>query len=173
MDYTDTRNTPDDTRLGQLAGAVGDALRQRGLRLTAAESCTGGWIAKLVTDVPGSSEWFERSVVTYSNAAKLDLLGVDPAVLERHGAVSDEVVRAMAEGALERSDADVAVAVTGVAGPDGGSERKPVGLVWFGWALRSGFLVSRPERFPGDRDAVRRCAAGVAMEGVLRQLKAD
>lgn len=170
MDYTDNRSAPDDARLEQLARAVGDVLERRGQRLTAAESCTGGWIAKTVTDVAGSSGWFDRSVVTYSNAAKQELLGIDSRLLERHGAVSEDVVRAMAEAALERSGADVAVAVSGVAGPDGGSQSKPVGLVWFGWALRSGFVISRPERFPGDRDAVRRAAVGTALEGVLRQL---
>ena len=170
MDYTDTRSAPDDARLEELAHAVGEALQRRGQRLTAAESCTGGWIAKAVTDIPGSSGWFDRSVVTYSNAAKQEFLGIEPTLLERHGAVSDEVVRAMAEAALERSGADVALAVSGVAGPDGGSDSKPVGLVWFGWALRSGFVISRPERFPGDRDAVRRAAVGVSLEGVLRYL---
>ncbi len=170
MDYTDTRSAPDDARLEQLARAVGVALDRRGQRLTAAESCTGGWIAKTVTDVAGSSGWFDRAVVTYSNAAKQELLGIEPQLLERHGAVSEEVVRAMAEAALERSGADVALAVSGVAGPDGGSPSKPVGLVWFGWALRSGFVISRPERFRGDRDAVRRAAVGVSLEGVLRQL---
>ncbi|WP_290647802.1 nicotinamide-nucleotide amidase [Aquisalimonas sp.] len=167
---TSLARTPDDARLEQLAGAVGEALRAAGQVVTVAESCTGGWIAKTLTDVSGSSAWFERGVVTYSNAAKIDLLGVPPDLLERHGAVSEEVVRAMAEGALERSGAGVAVAVSGVAGPDGGTAAKPVGLVWFGWSLRSGFVISRAERLAGDRDTVRRASVAVALEGVLRQI---
>ncbi|MFV8834212.1 nicotinamide-nucleotide amidase [Aquisalimonas sp.] len=173
MDYTVSANAPAESRLAVLAEAVGAALADKRQVLTTAESCTGGWIAKTVTDVAGSSGWFHRGVVTYSNDAKAELLGVSPEQLARFGAVSEEVVRAMAEGALARSGADVAVAVSGVAGPDGGSESKPVGLVWFGWALGSGFVISRPERFPGGRDDVRRASVAVALEGVLRQLRRE
>lgn len=171
MEYADTAQPPDDKQLEELARRTGAALEAAGQVLTAAESCTGGWIAKLITDVPGSSAWFQQAVVSYSDRAKQELLGVPEETLSCHGAVSEEVVRAMAAGALERSGADVAVSVSGVAGPDGGTAAKPVGLVWFGWALASGFLISRVERFSGDRDAVRRAAVATALKGVLRQLE--
>lgn len=170
MDDTSTSMSIDDARLEHLATDVGDELKRKGWVLTVAESCTGGWVAKTITDVAGSSAWFDRGYVTYSNAAKQDLLGVSHATLERHGAVSEETVRAMAGGALTRSGADVALAVSGVAGPDGGTDAKPVGLVWFAWALRTGFVISRAERFPGDRDAVRRAAVVTVLDGVLRQV---
>lgn len=122
--------------------------------LATAESCTGGLIAGACTDLAGSSAWFERGFVTYSNAAKTEQLGVDAALIATHGAVSEPVVRAMAQGALQYSHAQVAVAVTGVAGPSGGSADKPVGTVWFGWATPSG-LLSEVQHFAGDRAAVR------------------
>ena len=120
--------------LYDLATQVGRALLRRQWTLTTAESCTGGWIAKVLTDVPGSSEWFERGVVTYSNQAKMDMLEVKEATLAAHGAVSAETVAEMARGGLARSQAQVAVAVSGVAGPDGGTPDKPVGTVWMAWA---------------------------------------
>jgi nicotinamide-nucleotide amidase len=129
-------------------------LMQKGWMMATAESCTGGLIAANCTDLAGSSNWFERGFVTYSNAAKSELLGVDPALINRHGAVSEPVVRAMASGALAHSQAQVAVAVTGVAGPGGGSAEKPVGTVWLAWATPMG-VVSEVQHFAGDRAAVR------------------
>jgi len=137
--------------------------------MAAAESCTGGWIAKCCTDRAGSSAWFERGFVTYSNAAKTDLLGVDAALLERAGAVSEAVARAMAAGALGRSAADVALAVTGIAGPDGGTPDKPVGTVWFAWAV-GGPVAAECVRFEGGREAVRRQSVRYALEGLLDRL---
>ncbi len=135
-----------------------------------AESCTGGWISKALTDVPGSSEWFETGFVAYGNGAKTALLGVLPAELEQHGAVSEAVVKAMALGALERAGADIAVAVSGIAGPDGGTPGKPVGTVWLAWAWRRGQSVhvqARRKSFKGDREAVRRKSVAGALSGLL------
>jgi len=137
-----------------LCGLAADLLYKKQWMLTTAESCTGGMIAAACTDLAGSSTWFERGFVTYSNAAKTELLGVDAALIEQFGAVSEPVVRAMVTGALARSHAQVAVAVTGVAGPSGGSPDKPVGTVWFGWATPAG-LTSEVKHFDGDRAAVR------------------
>jgi nicotinamide-nucleotide amidase len=133
---------------------VADLLIKKNLLLATAESCTGGLIAAACTDLAGASSWFERGFVTYSNAAKIDMLGVDAALIEAHGAVSQDVVRAMAQGALAHSLAQVAVAVTGVAGPSGGSVAKPVGTVWFGYAL-PGQVITEMRRFDGDRAQVR------------------
>jgi nicotinamide-nucleotide amidase len=146
----------DDDALMTRAGALGEALRERGWRLATAESCTGGLIAALCTSVAGSSDWFERGFVTYSNAAKTELLGVDPALIAAHGAVSEPVAQAMATGALERSAADLALAVTGIAGPGGATPGKPVGLVWLAWATRDDrAATAEPHVWPGDRTAVR------------------
>lgn len=138
------------------ARCVLDSCRSAGLRVATAESCTGGLIAGCLTEIGGSSDVVERGFVTYSNEAKTDLLGVPEAILKEHGAVSPEVARAMAEGAVARSRADVAVAVTGIAGPGGGSEAKPVGLVYIGLARRGGATACERHVFSGDRDAVRR-----------------
>lgn len=157
---------PDDARLGVLAESAGVLLRENRVELTAAESCTGGWVAKVVTDVPGSSAWFWGSVVTYSNAAKQRLLGVSAATLARHGAVSRACAHEMVGGALAHSDADVAIAVTGIAGPDGGTPDKPVGTVWIAWQRRGGDARAELFRFDGDRDAVRRQTVAVALDGI-------
>nr|WP_245901509.1 CinA family protein [Simplicispira suum] len=138
---------------------ISSALLARGEMLATAESCTGGLIAAACTALAGSSQWFERGFVSYSNAAKSELLGVDPALIAQHGAVSEPVVRAMAEGALAHSAAQASLAVTGIAGPTGGSADKPVGMVWFGWCV-AGRTHSEVQRFAGDRAAVR--AATVA-----------
>jgi nicotinamide-nucleotide amidase len=130
-------------------------LRARGWRLATAESCTGGLIAAACTAVSGSSDWFDRGVVSYSNEAKVDLLGVDPALIAAHGAVSEPVARAMAEGAIARSRADLALAVTGIAGPTGGTPDKPVGLVWLAWAQRGGATGALRLQLDGDRAGVR------------------
>ncbi len=153
----------DDKQLDALAIRLGEALGRRAWLFATAESCTGGWIAKVMTDVPGSSHWFDRGFVTYSNPAKTDLLGVDADLILREGAVSEPVVRAMAEGALARSLAAMSVAVSGIAGPGGGTPDKPLGTVWFAWAQRDGSLRSERRRFPGDRAAVRSQAVAHAM----------
>ena len=159
-----------DSVLYKLAEEVGAALKARGLMLATAESCTGGWIAEAVTMVPGSSDWFERGFVTYTYISKREMLGVKDATLARHGAVSEEVVREMAEGALARSHAQVAVAVSGVAGPSGGTPDKPVGFVCLAWVRKDGKLRSETKRFSGDREAVRRHSVEHALTGVLALL---
>jgi len=161
---------PGDDRLAQLTGEVGRGLATSGLSLVSAESCTGGWIAKLLTDVPGSSGWFERGFVTYSNASKTQLLGVPAELIESHGAVSESTVRAMAVGALAHSQGQMSVAVSGIAGPDGGTADKPVGTVWLAWAGVGGETRAERFQFCGDRDAVRRQAVAAALEGVLQRL---
>jgi nicotinamide-nucleotide amidase len=152
-----------------LVAVLADALVARGWRLVTAESCTGGLIAAACTERPGSSVWFERGFVTYSNAAKSELLDVPPALITQDGAVSEAVVRAMARGALARSHADWAVAVTGVAGPTGGSPDKPVGTVWLAWRGRGIEEVER-NRFDGDRSEVRRATVERALRGLLERL---
>ncbi len=164
--------TCDDSTLNALAMETGTALRGRGWRLALAESCTGGWVAKLVTDVAGSSEWFERGYVVYANAAKMELLGVNAAALARHGAVSAEVAKAMVLGALARSHAQIALAVTGVAGPDGGTPEKPVGTVWFAAASQAQGRVEQ-RRFDGDREAVRRQSAAHALRMLIEMCAVD
>ena len=141
--------------MNELAQRLGAALKARGLKLATAESCTGGWVAMALTAIPGSSEWFERGYVTYSNAAKREDLGVAGETLRRQGAVSEAVAREMAAGALKRARAEVALAITGVAGPTGGTAEKPVGLVCFAWAHGSK-ITSETRRFDGDRESVRR-----------------
>ncbi len=153
--------------LYELAVRTGIALRTRGQTLAVAESCTGGWIAKAVTDVPGSSGWFDCGFVTYSNTAKSALLGVSEATLASHGAVSAETVAEMAAGVLERSLADVAIAVSGIAGPDGGAPDKPVGTVFLAWALRYGASWTERRCFDGSRDEVRLQSVTAALQGVL------
>jgi nicotinamide-nucleotide amidase len=158
-----------ESGLPALCGQLAAVLKARGAMLATAESCTGGLIAAACTDLSGSSEWFERGFVTYSNAAKIELLGVDPALIERHGAVSEVVARAMAFGATRHSQAQVGVAVTGVAGPTGGSAEKPVGTVWFGFCI-DGALTSEPRHFPGDRAAVRAATVVHALQRLLELL---
>lgn len=151
-----------------LCAAVADLLLKNQWKLATAESCTGGLISAACTDLAGSSQWFERGFVTYSNAAKSELLGVPAALIDQHGAVSEPVARAMAEGALARSHAQVSVAVTGVAGPTGGSAEKPVGTVWLAWCV-DGRTHSALRHFPGDRAAVRAATVRLALAR-LRQL---
>jgi nicotinamide-nucleotide amidase len=160
----------DDRKLGEIAAALGVRLAAEGRVLATAESCTGGWIAKVVTDVTGSSAWFDRGFVTYSNRAKEEMLGVSPATLAAHGAVSEAVVREMAAGALARSGADVTVAVSGIAGPGGGTREKPVGLVWLAWAARDGAVRAEQRHFDGDREAVRAATVARALAGVAERL---
>ncbi len=153
-----------------LSSALGQRLIPQRLRLATAESCTGGWLAKVITDIPGSSEWFDRGFVTYADAAKQQVLGVQPETIAREGAVSEDVARAMAAGALAHSEAHVAVAITGIAGPDGGSEEKPVGTVWFAWALADGCLYAQRFQFAGNREEVRHQSVRVALERLLELL---
>lgn len=156
-----------DQALFDLAVKVGNVLRQRAWMLTTAESCTGGWVGACVTMVGGSSQWYDRGFITYSNSAKMQMLGVHEETLRVHGAVSEATVAEMAQGALARSNAHVAVSISGVAGPTGGTPDKPVGSVCIGWAGREGQLRSRTLRFEGDRDAVRRQSVIAALEGVI------
>jgi nicotinamide-nucleotide amidase len=159
------------SELTKLAVRLGQRLTRDRHRLATAESCTGGWIAKTVTDIAGSSEWFTEGFVTYSNQSKHERLGVPNSVLRKHGAVSEATARAMAAGALRRAGSDVAVAVTGIAGPGGGVPGKPVGPVWLAWARRRGNrlrVAVQLKHFRGDRDAVRRKTVRAALLGLLR-----
>ncbi len=159
-----------DTQLLAQGHAIAEVLLARGMSIVTAESCTGGWIAKVLTDIPGSSTWFECGVVAYSYEAKESLLGVQPQTIERNGAVSQETVVEMGSGALARHGATVAVAVTGIAGPGGATPGKPVGTVWIGWKRRGGYAKAELFHFDGDREAVRRQTVAAALEGVRRIL---
>ena len=161
-----------DLEISRLAKRVGRHLLKMRRHAATAESCTGGWIAKALTDIAGSSDWFVEGFVTYSNESKVRRLGVPRAVLRRSGAVSEATVRAMAAGALRRSKAQVTVAVTGIAGPGGAVPGKPVGTVWLGWATRRGGAIRVAtvlRRFRGDRDTVRRKAVRAALQGLLNR----
>lgn len=162
-----------DASAASLVAALAEALLARGWRIATAESCTGGLLAGACTERAGSSDWFERGFVTYSNAAKSQLLGVQAALIETHGAVSEPVARAMAAGALQRAPVDLAVAVTGVAGPGGGSAAKPVGTVWLAWSWRAadGSVQAAVEHhcFDGDRAAVRRATVARALQGLIER----
>jgi nicotinamide-nucleotide amidase len=153
----------------RLAKQVGKALKSRGMTLATAESCTGGGIAHAITKVQGSSEWFDRGFVTYSNASKEEMLGVSPNTLKTHGAVSETTAREMADGALQYSRAEISLAVTGIAGPTGGTSEKPVGTVWFAWVCK-GKTNTVCHHINGDRDAVRVKATRIALQGVLSLL---
>lgn len=155
-----------DEALIALAKTLAHDLKVAGRSLATAESCTGGWIAQVLTSVPGSSRWFERGFVTYSNMSKRELLGVKTDTLVRFGAVSEQTARAMAEGALAHSHADMAVAVTGIAGPGGGTPEKPVGTVCFAWAQREQPTFSITRHFSGDREEIRRRSVAAAIEGL-------
>ena len=187
--------TPSDAQLTDLARSLGEALRERGARAACVESCTGGWIAKTLTDVPGSSEWFGWGWVTYANDAKRQLVGVPEAILDSDGAVSEAAVAAMARAGRVLSGADFAVAVSGIAGPKGGTPDKPVGTVWFGWdgpsdVIDRGTLgtgdhdapgatdldvpgITDRRVFAGDRESIRRQAVGRALQGLLELVESD
>ncbi len=155
------------SRIDHLAQEVGEVLLRENLKLATVESCTGGWIAQAITSIAGSSEWFERGFVTYSNEAKQELVDVSAATLMEHGAVSREVAGEMAQGGVRCSVADLAVSVTGIAGPDGGTAKKPVGTVWIGWSNGGGRLDCQLFRFSGDRHEVRRASVEQALAGIL------
>jgi nicotinamide-nucleotide amidase len=153
--------------IDELSRRLGEACRTAGLKVATAESCTGGGVGEAITRTPGSSAWYDRGFVTYSNHAKADLLGVKAETLGNDGAVSGAVAIEMARGALQQSDADIAVAVTGIAGPDGGTPTKPVGLVWFAWASLEGESRSKFEIFGGDRAAIRAQSVEEALKGLI------
>lgn len=156
--------------MNALAEKLGARLKARKQMLVTAESCTGGWAAQAVTAIAGSSEWFERGFVTYSNEAKEEMLGVRHATIAKHGAVSEETAREMALGALKHSKGTIALAITGIAGPSGGSAAKPVGTVCFAWARKGHDAIAETRRFSGDRDAVRRQSVEHALNKVLQLL---
>ena len=156
-----------DEELHQLAVEVGDKLRARSWMLATAESCTGGWVGQLLTSLPGSSHWYERGFITYANAAKVEMLGVPEETLASRGAVSEETAAAMASGALKHSRAQAALAISGIAGPGGGTPQKPVGLVCYGWALADGTLMSSTCRLDGDREEIRSRAVAAALRGLI------
>ena len=162
-----------DEELEGLARELGTALCARRWTLATAESCTGGWVGELITALPGCSHWFERGFITYSNAAKTEMLGVTKETLAVHGAVSEETAGAMAAGALKYSRAQATLAITGIAGPGGGTPQKPVGLVCYGWALADGTIMSSTCRLDGDREEIRSRAAAAAMRGLIELLRSD
>ncbi len=153
-------------KMHELAIKVGEKLMKHGLSLTTAESCTGGWVAKILTDIPGSSGWFDRGFVTYTNESKQDMLGVQASTLQQHGAVSEQAVREMARGGQARSRADVSLAVSGIAGPGGGTTDKPVGTVWLAWTAGKN-LRTLHVHLSGERSRIREQAVELALQGVL------
>ena len=160
-----------DHELTRLSGLVGTVCRQHQLMIATAESCTGGWAAQVITHTAGSSEWFERGFVTYSNTAKIDLLGVNSGTLDSYGAVSVETALEMASGALTHSRAQISLAITGIAGPSGGSPGKPVGTVCFAWSIKNQAAQAEQQVFAGDRESVRRQAVIHALQGLLSRIK--
>ena len=172
MASTDQK-TPADQALQALASKLGACLLARNMRLATAESCTGGWLAKIITDLPGSSSWFNGSLVTYANEAKHQILGVQKSTLDEYGAVSGETVLEMSAGVLAHMDADVALSISGLAGPGGGSDKKPVGLVWFSWGRRDEQVKAGSYNFEGDREAVRRQAVEKALHLLLELLECE
>jgi nicotinamide-nucleotide amidase len=159
-----------DEELHQLAFELGEKLLARGWMLATAESCTGGWVGQLLTSLPGSSQWYERGFITYANAAKIEMLGVPEDILATHGAVSEETASVMAAGALKHSHAQAALAISGIAGPGGGTPQKPVGLVCYGWALSDGTRMSSTCRLDGDREEIRSRAVAAALRGLIELL---
>lgn len=156
-----------EEELTALARQLGGHLTAQGKTITTAESCTGGWIAQAITEVPGSSQWFDRGFVTYSNQAKIDMLGVSPQTIIEYGAVSAETASAMVSGALEHSRANCAIAVTGIAGPDGGTAEKPIGTVFIAWKNAGGAVRVAKKQFSGDRHQIRAQSVKIALEGAL------
>jgi nicotinamide-nucleotide amidase len=161
------------SELNQLARQLGESLLRHGWKVAVAESCTGGWVAKCLTDIAGSSAWFDRGFVTYSNAAKVEMLGVSAATLDTAGAVSEPTVLAMAAGALAHSEADLALAISGIAGPGGAVPGKPVGTVCFAWSMKDHIQQADTKYFSGDREAVRRQSVAHGMRGLINVLGND
>lgn len=153
-----------------ISAQVGAALKAHGMMLTTAESCTGGGVAQAITEVAGCSAWFERGFVTYSNLSKQQMLGVSEATLKQYGAVSEAVVREMVAGALANSASNIALSVSGIAGPDGGTTEKPVGTVWFAWGIKQGVTIAQRHLLKGNRAEVRAQAVNIALQGVLNLL---
>ena len=164
---------PSEQELTELAEQLGECMKAKGMKLASAESCTGGWLAKIITDIPGSSAWFTASVVSYSNEAKQSLLGVNESTLNEFGAVSGETVLEMTDGLFSHTNADVAVSVSGIAGPDGGTDAKPVGLVWLSWGKRDKSVFANPFNFDGDREEVRKQSIKQALNCLLVLLVCD
>ena len=160
-----------DKRLEALSTKIGNLLKSKGLTLATAESCTGGWVSKVITDISGSSHWFERGFVTYTNTSKQEMLGVDTKILEQYGAVSEQVAQQMAEGAIKHSHADVSLAISGIAGPHGDTPEKPLGMVCLAWSGKAFATFSRVDYFKGDREQVRYQAVTAALQGILECLE--
>lgn len=150
-----------------IAKEIGDKLKQQHLQLVSAESCTGGQLAQTITSVPGASAWFERGFVTYSNLSKQQMLGIDEALINRYGPVSEEVLLAMAIGALNKSPANISIAITGIAGPDGGTEKTPVGTIWTAWVSKNAFSKTQCQHYTGDRLIIRYAAVEFALQTLL------
>jgi len=161
-----------DKNLEALSEKIGNLLKSKGLMLATAESCTGGWVGKVITDISGSSHWYDRGFITYTNQAKQEMLGVDADTLAQFGAVSEQTVRQMAEGAITHSHADIALAISGIAGPHGDTPEKPLGMVCLAWAGKSFATFTRTEYFKGDREQVRYQAVVTALQGIVECLEA-
>ena len=160
-----------DQKLSLLANELGDLLSQRDFMLVSAESCTGGWIGQTVTAIAGSSKWYDRGFITYSNLSKKEMLGVDERSLQKFGAVSEQIASQMASGAISHSCAHVSIAVTGIAGPGGATEGKPVGMICLGWAIKDGLARNAAYFLEGDREAIRRQAVAIALQGAIDLIK--
>jgi nicotinamide-nucleotide amidase len=165
------RHTISDAELGQLTSQVAQCMVDVNWRISVAESCTGGWLGKCCTDLAGSSLWFDRGFITYSNQAKQDLLHVKASTLKQFGAVSEQTVSEMAQGALAESIADISVAITGIAGPDGGTIDKPVGTVWFAWVTNLSIVQTQCHHLEGDRESIRRQAVKLALQGIIKNAR--
>lgn len=163
-------NAMNDTTLQHLAQKVGLKLMQQGLMLVSVESCTGGWLGHVVTSIAGSSAWYERGFITYTTISKQEMLGVSSKAIKQHGEVSEEIAREMAHGGVSRSHAQVSVSITGIAGPGGGTVKKPVGMVCFAWVMKDSHVLSETRHFTGDREAVRRQSVSVALQGIITLL---
>ncbi|NBQ67915.1 MAG: CinA family protein [Nitrosomonadaceae bacterium] len=166
----ETKISDNEHDIYDLAVKAGQSLVQRGWMLVTAESCTGGWVGQAVTAVSGSSAWYERGYITYSNTAKCEMLGVQQVTLDHYGAVSPQTAQEMAIGALNHSHAQISVSITGIAGPDGGTAAKPVGMVCFAWTTQDGLVQQETHYFSGDRESIRRQAVATALQGVLTML---
>lgn len=164
-------NAINDQTLNHLAKQVGLALTRQGLMLASAESCTGGWLGQTVTSIPGSSAWYESGFITYNVNSKQEMLGISAKTLKEYGEVSEQTAREMAHGAVARSSAQVAVSITGIAGPGGGTPKKPVGMVCFAWEIKDNHIRSETRHFSGDREAVRQQSVAVALQGLITMLR--